>query len=496
MATRNFATPQRSFILMVETMDKPKNLVKCVTTSRLGTHIYECTDKAILERTPSDRKDLVRAVVDWVRAYQSALQNLLSDKYSTLRGVLPAHYSTPGITLLTFCSDGLLVRFNKPSDLQGIGVCWMDCELETVSPVLSDGFVYCYKTNEDFDPATGGITITLSLHSPGGAQKTIATVKAAMIADLSTERPPGHQRPYLVAEATDVLQIELHGLMGDQSEDLRPSQAPESTRFVLESKIPLSVGWTAIQIYPSLIADEWDPKLADTWAEKDILSAHFRYEDRERHFRDLDPNFGARKAALNLISQFQEILSSAEREHDLHVFLRDNPRLVCPSFKRAWSKVAFGTKVSDLVFLGPTGEYLLVELEKADKTLFTAKGKQHAELTEPIDQITDWRRYIEDNISTVHRELGLRGMGPNVKGLVVIGRSASLSEGNRRKLATIQGQTPGLRILTYDDILTEARTTFENMLGPLVDQPGGTRMFLFGSDSGREVPEQLQVDSQ
>ena len=47
--------------------------------------------------------------------------------------------------------------------------------------------------------------------------------------------------------------------------------------------------------------------------------------------------------------------------------------------------------------------------------------------------------------------------------LVVIGRSATLTERNRRKLAVMQGRHPGLTIMTYDELLDRARANF----GPL-----------------------------
>ena len=99
-----------------------------------------------------------------------------------------------------------------------------------------------------------------------------------------------------------------------------------------------------------------------------------------------------------------------------------------------------------------TGEYLLVELENPARKLFTKTGRQSAELTHAIDQTLDWRRYIEDNLSAVQRELGLDGITSNPKSLVVIGRGAALDENLRRILATKMNQSPYLTILTYDDL--------------------------------------------
>jgi hypothetical protein len=66
---------------------------------------------------------------------------------------------------------------------------------------------------------------------------------------------------------------------------------------------------------------------------------------------------------------------------------------------RSWSKLRFGKRISDFVFREASGDYLLVELEKPARSLFRKDGQQHEELTDALDQVTDWRRYLEDNLS-------------------------------------------------------------------------------------------------
>jgi hypothetical protein len=59
--------------------------------------------------------------------------------------------------------------------------------------------------------------------------------------------------------------------------------------------------------------------------------------------------------------------------------------------------------------------------------------------------------------------------------VIVIGRSASLTEQDRRKLTTLQGATPRLRILTYDDLLVAATHSIVNLLGRSWTQMGRPR---------------------
>ena len=97
---------------------------------------------------------------------------------------------------------------------------------------------------------------------------------------------------------------------------------------------------------------------------------------------------------------------------------------------------------------------------------------KHAE-----NQILDWKRYLEDNLATVQRELGLEGISSNPSSLVVIGRSRTLSPENRRKLVTKENSSPRTKILTYDDLLENTKTIVENLLGPLWIPQGNTQIY-------------------
>lgn len=65
---------------------------------------------------------------------------------------------------------------------------------------------------------------------------------------------------------------------------------------------------------------------------------------------------------------------------------------------------------------------------------------------------------------------------------MVIGRSAPLTEENRRKLAAIQASHNKLRILTYDDVIAGARANIERILGPL-DCCGQNVQFFYYKES-------------
>jgi len=165
-------------------------------------------------------------------------------------------------------------------------------------------------------------------------------------------------------------------------------------------------------------------------------------------------------------------------EEPLHQFIKANPGILCPTHCRLWSKLPLGKRDTDFVFREPSGDYLLVEIEKPSHLLFRNDGQQREELTHAIDQITDWRRYVEDNLRTVQSELGLEGISSNPSCLIVIGRSGSLDDANKRKLVALQNAMPKLRIMTYDDLIANAKAAAENILGPLWDAGPGAEVYL------------------
>jgi len=127
-------------------------------------------------------------------------------------------------------------------------------------------------------------------------------------------------------------------------------------------------------------------------------------------------------------------------------------------------------------FITRTPMSLLVELENPRKQLFTHNGAQAAGLTQAIDQLLNWYRYIEENIETVRRELGLEGITPNPRGLVVIGRSERLTSQNRRKLTTMRDRFD-FEVITYDDLRTGFVQSVEHIVGPLRKESGNTTVY-------------------
>jgi len=248
----------------------------------------------------------------------------------------------------------------------------------------------------------------------------------------------------------------------------------------------INSAWQCVEVYPTLNSERWKPEYASAWALNDLQAAVIAKTIRETQYqglRDADPYVEARRHFAALFRDFSDLLSSAEKEEELQKFLKSNPHLLSPSHTHCWPKLKLGPGPTgtDFVFCEPPRDYLLVEIERANLKLFRGDGQQTEALTEAQRQILGWKRYIEDNLSNVQRELGLDGISSNPRSLIVMGRSAQLTVENRRIPHTMENQNPKLRIVTYDDVLDHARAVAQNYLGPIIETDCSTSLYFLAT---------------
>lgn len=435
--------------------------------------------KENVDGLPTEKRDIMRRVGETFRAYLRASTQLLKGKYAKIKDIAPVHLRDPGRVLAMCCNEGIIVRYDRHVGEKQLMTAWSDEELPDLAPKLSESVVFCH-TNKDYVatiPKVGPELILTSTDASTGQQAVISKLKLRFDAVLSVPPSPetltAFKRPYRLLSVQNSIEIQMLG------EICKNGQRPgEGARFLTRTPLRLPVGWECIEVYPSYQANQWTPDLAELWAENEILAGVVAYQLREREFSSLDPNAAARKKFNQVLSEFQGLLISVpEREEVLQRFLKDHPILLCPAHRKIWPKLPFGARESDFVIQDAVGDYLLVELEQPSFPLFLGNGDTSSQLKHAQNQVLDWKRYIEDNLPTVQKELGLVGISSHPKSLIVIGRSLSLSAENRRKLATIENESPKTKIITYDDVLENAKAIGENIFGPFWGEMGNTEVY-------------------
>lgn len=451
-------------------------------------------DDGVPAMTPTPDQQLwIDVLGNCLKAYVNAARELLNGKYAGIRPQAPAHLAEASFVMAVRCADGIIIRYDvvrgkgQKTDKPSIYVGFSSETLSELAPKISESVVHCYGTAEyESEIPTKGPEITLfKTDAAGGKQLVIARIRVGVDAVIQPQSGIPSQvgsKPQPLVTVGSSLELHVLGEMVSVQESAGPGKP-----FLIRNRIRLPVGWEFIEVYASPDMEQWKPEYAGMWAENDLLASVVAAQFREQHYRSLDPRAGARKEFEKILTEYKQLLDSEpEREEILQLFLNEHPVLLCPAHTVARPKVALGPHVTDFIFREATGGYLLVELERSTQPLFVQKGDTSAILNHARNQIVDWRRYIEDNLDTVQREVDLPGISANPAGLVVIGRSSSLSTQNRRKLVSMENESPKTRIMTYDDVYENAKAIASNLLGPLWFTTGTTEVYYLPEDGSAD----------
>jgi hypothetical protein len=432
--------------------------------------IEDSTAGDIAPEPPAELREAASQVITTLKAYRDAVKSLLSGKYADLRDFTPNHLREPCDIAAICCRNGIIVRYDLGKEgatkIRGGAI---DDTLSELAPKFSDSLLHFPLDRATYDPGQAGIKLEMEkVNFQTGEKEPISTIQLVMIGSLqfdpSVSIPPPPSRPPCLVSLTNELQLVMSGVVVPA--DPKSAGNIDKTReFLAQSTIRLQVGWQALEVYPAFQAEYWKPEFAPLWAESDLLAAVARHQFSRAQLAAIDPNLAARRAFKAILDELAQLLDGPEEP--AHQFLKQHPEIISPTHTAAWSKLPLGNRVTDFVFREPSNDYLLVEIESPLRELFRKDGQQREELTHAFNQIIDWRIFIENNLQKVQEEIGLVGMSANPRSLIVIGRSSSLTEENRRKLATLQGQIPRLRILTYDELIQTSKALAENLFGPL-----------------------------
>lgn len=425
-----------------------------------------------------ETRNTLRTIGECFIAYLKATESLVAGKYSGIAQFVPEYLCTPGNFMVALCPDGIVARFErKQSEKRMWGAAYVPHGIAQTALDLSQHLVMITgKGINPPDPSMElGVELRMGVHAPDGTVRDVLSGRLL----FQTERPDplpqsaSPSKPYCLMSVRNQLSMELHGELVPADGTNGPSQP-----FVSVGEIDIAVGWQCIEVYPGTDFTGWKPEFAPLWAETDLLACAFIGQQAAAAEASIDPRASMRRQYAALLAEFKALLdSNPDREQTLQAFLQVHPEILSPTKTHMWPKLPFGKHITDFVFRDAVNEYLLVELERSTLPLFRQDDHATAELNHAHSQILDWKRYIEDNLANVQKELGLTGISSNPAGLVVIGRSSGLNTNTRRKLTTMANAMPKLRIMTYDDVYENAKAVLENFLGPMSDIGGTTRVY-------------------
>lgn len=436
---------------------------------------------------PPELREAASQVTATLKAYRDAAKTLLSGKYSDLREFAPSHLREPCDITAICCKNGIIVRYDLGTEgatkVRGGAI---DGTLTELAPKFSDSLIHFPLDRESYDPGTDGITLEMAkVNLETGAMEPISANRFVILGSLQSDPgiyiPPPPSRPPCLVSCTNELHLVMSGVVVP-SDPKSAGNIDKTREFLAKGTIKLRVGWQALEVYPAFQAEYWKPEFASLWAETDLLAAVARRQFADTQLAAIDPNVPARRAFKTVLDELARLLDGPEEP--AHQFLKKHPEIISPTNTAAWSKLPLGNHVTDFVFREPSNDYLLVEIESPLREVFRRDGQQREELTHAFNQIIDWRIFIEDNLRKAQEEMGLVGISSNPRSLIVIGRSAALTDGDHRKLATLQSQIPRLRILTYDELIQSSKAMAENLFGPLDITGENVEIFYPPTNSG------------
>jgi len=173
------------------------------------------------------------------------------------------------------------------------------------------------------------------------------------------------------------------------------------------------------------------------------------------------------KLTNRLINALETLIGTDQSEEEYQRFLMENPVLIDPLASEILSKKKLGLEfVTDFVVRRLDNEYVLVEIERPQDSLFTGAHDFTSRFTHAIGQIIDFQEWVDQ-----HGEYA-RTLMPGIsspRGLLLMGRRSQLSDRQASKLKRYSLTLSALDILTYDDLLERARNFYRNIHRRIAD---------------------------
>jgi hypothetical protein len=241
-----------------------------------------------------------------------------------------------------------------------------------------------------------------------------------------------------------------------------------------------------IEVLKHIDRAAWDTRTIALRAAMDVRRDYARFTSKESvgTISFGQTNFWVEKyqrslhKLLEAITKFEALLAtnSNATEDVFHQFLQQNTFLLDPIGK-VESKPKFtypngktspdGKKYlePDFIVLSPSGSYRLIEIERASKNLATKAGHARQDLAQAAFQIAEWKQFIAQNYHVL--EDRYPNISENSPSAIILSRSTQngfeSDVARLSKVDQLKRQFNVDEILTYDDVLKNARSLYDKL---------------------------------
>lgn len=242
-----------------------------------------------------------------------------------------------------------------------------------------------------------------------------------------------------------------------------------------------------IEILPHIDRAAWDTRTISLRAAADVRRDFARFTGSENggatlSFGEYDQWVERYQRSLHKLLEatieFEALLrtNSDAVEDVFHQFLEKNPILLDPI-----GKVVSKPRLSypngktspdgksyvepDFIVISPVGSYRLIEIERASKGLATKAGHARQDLAQAAFQIAEWKQFIAQNYHVL--EDRFPNISENSPSAIILSRSTQKGFESeallRSKVDQLRRQFNVDEILTYDDVLKNARSLYDKL---------------------------------
>lgn len=163
----------------------------------------------------------------------------------------------------------------------------------------------------------------------------------------------------------------------------------------------------------------------------------------------------------SLLDEFETLIAADLREEEYQQFLTEHPALLDPLAAEVLPRQRLGTEyATDYAVRRHDDRWLLVEIERPQDRIFTIGNDFQARFTHGYGQVLDFQQWVDE-----HRPYAEAAMPSIVvpRGLLVIGRRSELTQRQTKKLAQLVSNSARIDVVTFDDLLQQARTVYTNL---------------------------------
>lgn len=169
---------------------------------------------------------------------------------------------------------------------------------------------------------------------------------------------------------------------------------------------------------------------------------------------------------IGTLTEYKKLIYNENTtEPDMQTFFENNWTLLEISAKRVLPKFNMGGDlVPDFIIETSDFRYIIVEIESPNASLYTSETppRQSRKLREADSQIKSYLNYARNNILFLRQKLPFLSE-EKIKGLIVIGRSSTLSTEQKKRLGQDRAYSKDYDVVTYDELFQSLRAFLENL---------------------------------